>query len=108
MEITNVAVIFVRVHEDRPSEIFRYPWSDISDIVVMNQRSSGTYYGFSSGHTYGYGFNGPRMYTGWNTGHQVGDLCFMNRNGQTVLKFMGLNDPHGVKRLADAARKSRR
>jgi hypothetical protein len=69
----------------------------------MNQHSLGNYVSYGGGHTYGFGYSGPRMYKGFSTGQRVGDLCFIDMNGRMVLRFNNLNDPQGIRNLCIAA-----
>ena len=80
--------------------------ADIRNVIVtiMNERresqglSYGTYY--SGAARFGQ-FDGVR----YGESHSIGDVSFIE-NGRVVMKWGGLNDPHGIARLVEGIQKS--
>ena len=73
----------------------------VDDIIVMNSKrmSESQYSGYSAGRYTRYG-----MGTAKSSSRTVGDVVFMS-GGQPVITIDQVQDPHGVARLAKAARK---
>lgn len=77
----------------------------IASTVVMNQHqnSSGTRIGTFSGIRGGY-FAGSSMSLSTSKSHTVGDLVFFV-GGHEVLRFSGISDPHGVRKMIELVKK---
>ena len=78
----------------------------VSDCVVMNQKRSskgnrvGTFTGVGSG---GIGV-GTAVGSSSSTSETIGDLVFLC-DGKEAIRFLGVSDPHGVKRIIDTLKK---
>lgn len=79
----------------------RISLSQVDDIVVMNSKrsSQSQYTGFSTGRYARYGMGNSK-----SNSRTVGDVVFMS-GGKPVIVIEQVQDPHGVARLAKAARK---
>jgi hypothetical protein len=83
-------------------QITTIPISALSDVIIMDRKSSG-----SSHHlTYGYGSRRFRNYQTIDdyTSKQIGTIIFFV-GGQARLTFYGVNDPQGLRNLVLAEMK---
>ena len=102
--ITNESVILEN-YDDKGKKIvnMNISLSEISDIIVVNQRRIGT----GQHQTIGIGHNIRNYYGNSNFSSQsVGDIVFI-KNGIPAITFRDVNDPSGVCRLAKSARSYR-
>lgn len=99
--ITSESVI-LQNFDDKEKMILdlRIPLTEISDILVVNQRvGNGQHY------TVGHGY-GTRSYYGTSTyaSQTIGDIQFF-RDGSTRILFRGVTDPRGVVAMTKSAKK---
>jgi hypothetical protein len=75
------------------------PINSLSDVIVMDRRSTGS----SHHYTYGFGSRGYRNYTtiGNYSSSQIGTIIF-SVAGQPRLTFYGVNDPQTLRSLVMA------
>jgi hypothetical protein len=78
----------------------------VCDTVVMNQRriSKGNRIGTFVGSGGGGGFVGTSVGSSSSTSSTYGDLVFFV-NGKEVFRFLGISDPHGVRRMVETIKK---
>jgi hypothetical protein len=98
LAITNYNIILWK--EGQPQTTV--PISDLSDVVVMDRKSTG------SSHHYGYSY-GSRRFRNYNTignysSQQIGTVIFFVGN-QPRLTWYGISDPVGLKNLVNGLRK---
>lgn len=87
--------------EDR-NPTTRIPWSQISNVVVLNSHNVGMsdYYGFGVGHY-------MRSYgeVSFHNSNNIGDVAFLDKSGAVRVMFKQIMDPMGVKQLATSQMK---
>ncbi|MCL5066897.1 MAG: hypothetical protein M1368_00910 [Thaumarchaeota archaeon] len=100
LAITNMRALIYEVAPNRTAN------ADIRNVTatVMNEHRE------SQGLSYGTYYSGAARFGQFNamrsgTSHAVGDIYFLE-NGQVVLKWADLNDPHSIVKLVEAVKKS--
>lgn len=106
--ITNLrAIKYYPKTKDRPRGEMIAVGHLMADVIVMNQhrRSTSDRVGtFTGGYKGGLGV-GAGYSRGETTSRTYGDLVFLIA-GREVLRFSGISDPHGVKKLIETLKKS--
>ena len=87
------------------SRITRLPYSELYDVVVTNQHSTGTGYHYTM--RTGMYHSPMANYWGMNqwAGQQIGDLIFLDKNGNARMTWNNMVSPHGIQQLAKAEMK---
>jgi hypothetical protein len=83
----------------------RLPYSELYDVVVTNQHSTGTGYHYTM--RTGMYHSPMANYWGMNqwTGQQIGDVIFLDKNGNARMTWNNMVSPHGIQQLAKAEMK---
>jgi hypothetical protein len=99
--ITNQRVVLTKFNSFGMPTTYSYLLSDCSDILVAGQQRIGT--GRHYGMSYGYGMRGNYGISNWQSVN-VCSLIFMV-GGAPAITLNGLEDPQGVCRMVESARK---
>jgi hypothetical protein len=76
------------------------PYSELYDVVVTNQHSTGTGYHYTT--RTGMYHSPMANYWGMNqwTGQQIGNVIFLDKNGNARMTWNNMVSPHGIQQLA--------
>jgi hypothetical protein len=99
LAVTNYNIILWKAGQPQTT----VPISDLSDVVVMDRKSTG------SSHHYGYSY-GSRRFRNYNTignysSQQIGTIIFFVGSNPR-LTWYGVSDPNGLKSLVNNLRKT--